>query len=99
MHQQPPQKLELTKRKIARLHGPHSFVTIETDTNVGFSDHGNIVSSVSDSQRYNLRIISFNQSHHVCLLAWRDSAANYCFASFGDSNEITFVNWIFKDDS
>lgn len=70
MHQQPPQKLELAQCKITRLYGSHSFVTIETDSNVCFSNHGNIVGSVSNSQSYDFWIISFYQSNHVCLLTW-----------------------------
>jgi len=94
MHQQPPQKLELTKSKITGLDSPHSFVTIETNSNVGFSNHGNVVSSVSNSQSNNFWIITFNQSNHVCLLTWRDSAADDGFASFCYFDEITFESWI-----
>lgn len=99
MHQKPPQKLELTKSKITRLNSPHSFITIETNSNVGLSNHGNIVSSVSNSQSYNFWVITFNQSNHVCLLTRRDSAANDGFASFCNFDEITIENWILKYNS
>jgi hypothetical protein len=46
---QSPEKLELSKCVISGLYCSHSLITIETHANVSFKDHGNIISSVSDS--------------------------------------------------
>ena len=54
VHEQTPKKLEFSQCEVAGLHGSHAFVTIKSNTDVGLSDHGHIVGTVSDCQSDNL---------------------------------------------
>ena len=98
MHDESPEELELSKSKVTRLNCTHSFVSIKADTNVGLSDHGHIVSTVTNREGDNVRIIFFNESYYFSLLSWRYPATNNSLTSLANLKEIVLEMWLIKDD-
>ena len=91
MEKQSPEELEFTKGEVTWLDGSHAFISIKTDTNMGFSDHRHVVGAITDCKSYDLRIVLLNKPNNIGFLARRDPAANDGLTSLRDLKELLFV--------
>ena len=69
-------ELELADGEIGRLSSLHTLAASDADTNVCFTDHGAVVSSVADGQGDLLLVTMAHQSDDIALLLGRDTTSN-----------------------
>lgn len=75
-----PQSLEFRNSKVTSLDSSHTFITVDTNTDVSFLDHVNIVSTISNGKSDFVHAI-LNQSDNLGLLFRSNSTTNNSFAS------------------
>lgn len=96
MHKyQPPQILELSNSEIPTLCRSHTLIAINTNPNMRFQYHRNIIASIANTQCNSVLIIVLNQPDNVRFLARRHPAANHSFTGLGDLQESSFVLLVF----
>lgn len=75
MHQHEPcQEAELTNRIIRAHDGLTTLFTSNTNTNVCFLNHSNIVGTVTDTKRHDVQPM-LDHLHHRSLLRWANTTA------------------------
>ena len=85
---QPPQLLKLGDGKVRGLNCSHAFVAKQTDSNVGFIDHGDVVVPVTDSHSNQTLVVLLDHADHVSLLFGRDATADNGLARLADPDEV-----------
>jgi hypothetical protein len=89
--------LEFTKGEVATLDSSHTFIAIETDTDMRLHDHTNVISTIANGQSNGLFIIFLNESYYISFLSRTHSATDDCFTSLSNLYKVLFEHNICKD--
>ena len=85
--EQSPEETELGYRHVSSLSGPDPLISVEAYAYVGLTDHGNIVSSITDGHSHQRRVVIFDEPDYFCLLRRTHATADYGLTGFRDLEE------------